>query len=349
MNTIQVGRHTIGPGCRCFVIAEAGVNHNGDRSLALELVAAAAESGADAVKFQTFRADRLVTRSAPKAGYQRQTTAAGELQYDMLRPLELGPEVHLALIERCRQLGITFLSTAFDEESADLLESFDLPAFKIPSGEITNIPYLEHVAAKKRPILLSTGMSTLDEVQTAVETIRRAGQPDLALLHCVSSYPTPFQDVNLRAMQTMASVFDVPVGYSDHTLGVEAALAAVALGACIIEKHLTTDRTLGGPDHRASIEPADLRALVAGIRRVEASLGDGRKVPTSEERITATVVRRSLVAARGLSAGTVLQPEQIQRLRPGSGLPPSMLPAIIGRRLLVDVEAGDQIHLEMLA
>lgn len=339
----------IGPGAPCFVIAEAGVNHNGDPRLAAELVAVAAAAGADAVKFQTFSADRLASASAAKAAYQQETTEASESQLEMLRRLELSPAAHRALVRQCRERGILFISTPFDELSADFLAELDVPLFKIPSGELTNLPYLAHVARLGRPMIVSTGMASLGEVETAVETLEQHGDAPLALLHCVSNYPARPEDVNLRAMETMAAAFGVPVGYSDHTLGNEVALAAVARGACIVEKHFTLDRALPGPDHRASSEPAELAALVSGIRRVEAALGDGRKRPASSEADTAAVARRSLVAARDLAAGSVLTEDTLTAKRPGTGLPPAMRSFLVGRTLRADAAAGSMITLDMVS
>jgi N-acetylneuraminate synthase len=346
---IRVAGRAIGGGSPCFVIAEAGVNHNGDVEIAERLVAVAAAAGADAVKFQTFAAERLATTQAPKAEYQREAGDAGESQYEMLRRLELSPDAHRRLMERCRQQGVLFLSTPFDEQCADLLEELGVAAFKLPSGEVTNLPFLSHVAQKGRPLIISTGMSSLADVERAVQCVEESGNPDFVLLHCVSSYPAAAVDANLRAMRTLAEAFGKPVGFSDHTEGLEVALAAVALGACVIEKHLTLDRTLAGPDHRASAEPTEFAALVQGIRRVEQALGDGRKRPRPSEAAVAVAARRSLVAARDLSAGTLLTEDLILSLRPGTGLPPSRRPELVGRRLRVAVAAGTLLTLEMLA
>ncbi len=332
----------------CFVIAEAGVNHNGDSGRARALVDAAAGAGADAIKFQTFTTERLVTRDAPKAEYQRLRTAAGESQYDMLKRLELPADTLRGLRQHCDEVGILFMSTPFDEESADLLEHLGLTVFKIPSGEIANLPYLAHVARKGKPMIVSTGMASLGEVEAAVLTIRANGNNNLVLLHCVSDYPADPADANLRAMLTLEQGFDLPVGYSDHTAGVEVALAAVALGACVIEKHFTLDRTLTGPDHAASLEPDQLKSMIHGIRVVESALGHGRKEPLASELRTAAVARQSLVAAQDARAGTILSDELIAVRRPGTGLPPLMRPYLIGRTLRVDVKAGTLFALEML-
>ena len=349
MNMFDVAGRLIGQNQSCFLIAEAGVNHNGDLDLAHQLVDVAIQAGADAIKFQTFRAERLVTADAPKATYQLATTNAGESQFEMLRRLELDADAHGALIAHCRDKHIVFLSTPFDEASADLLETLGVPAFKTPSGEITNLPYLSHIARKNKPMIVSTGMAFLGEVEAAVRTIEAAGNHAFALLHCVSNYPANPADINLHAMQTMARAFNVPVGYSDHTPGIEVSLAAVALGACIVEKHFTLDRNLPGPDHQASAEPAELAALVRGIRIVEAALGDGRKQPAASEANTAAVARKSLVAACDIPAGTTLTETMIAFKRPGTGLPPAMREYLMGRVTRTAISAGTLLTLELLA
>lgn len=346
---LDIGGRLVGPGHPCLVIAEAGVNHNGSLEMALQLVEAAARAGAEAVKFQTFRARELATADAPKAQYQLARTDSGESQLAMLTRLELSPDSHLALLARCRELGLMFLSTPFDAQSVDLLDDLGLPAFKVPSGEITNLPLLEHIAAKGRPVILSTGMSSLEEVGRAVAVLRQGGAGGVALLHCVSNYPARAEDVNLRAMATMAQALSLPVGYSDHTLGIEVALAAVALGACIIEKHFTLDRRLPGPDQAASAPPEELAALVRGTRIVEAALGHGRKEPAASEADTRRVARRSLVAARDIPAGAALIPDMVALRRPGSGLAPERLGEVLGRRARAAIPAGSLLSLEMLA
>ncbi|TAJ10986.1 MAG: N-acetylneuraminate synthase [Nitrospirae bacterium] len=345
----MVAGRPIGTGHPCFVIAEAGVNHNGDLRLARRLIDTAVQAGADAVKFQAYKAERLVTEAAPKAEYQVRATGGGESQLDMLRRLELHPEAQYELRDYCRQKGILFLSTPFDEESADVLENVAVSAFKIPSGEITNLPFLAHVAKKGRPMILSTGMATLGEVETALRAVESAGNCEVILLHCVSNYPADPADVNLRAIPTMIQAFHLPVGYSDHTLGIEVPLAAVALGACVIEKHFTLDRALPGPDQQASAEPAELAALVAGVHKVEAALGHGRKVPAASESGTATVARKSLVAARSIRAGISLTEDMIAIKRPGTGLPPVLRATLVGRVAKRDIPADAMLSLEMLA
>ena len=345
---IEISGRKIGPGHPCFIIAEAGVNHNGSLELALKLVDAAAAAGADAVKFQTFKADRLVTRNAPKAGYQIRATGDAGTQHEMLKRLELTEEDHRSLIAHCERRGVLFLSTPFDEESCDFLESLELPAFKLPSGELTNLPFLAHVAGKGKPVILSTGMATLQEVDAAVETFARSGNNRLVLLQCVSEYPADPAEANLRAMASMRSLFGFPVGFSDHTPGIAAAIAAAALGACVVEKHFTLDREMPGPDHRASLEPEELAEMVRGIRVAESALGDGEKRPGAGEAATARAARKSLVAACDISAGTVLGPEHIAVKRPGTGIPPGMRVRLLGRKTKVAVPAGTLFDWEML-
>jgi N,N'-diacetyllegionaminate synthase len=335
---------------RVFIIAEAGVNHNGSIDLALQLIDAAKASGADAVKFQTFRADLLATRSAGKAAYQKRTTSnTAESQFEMLQRLELDRAAHGRLIEHCQRVGIQFLSSPFDEASADLLAAMNVPLFKVPSGEITNFPFLEHLARKGRPLILSTGMSTLGEVEEAVHVLQVAGVSKLTLLHCVTEYPAPYAEVNLRAMQTLKSAFGLPVGYSDHTPGIDIAIAAAALGAEVIEKHFTLGRSLPGPDHAASLEPVELEQMVAAIRHVEAALGNGIKTPAPCELPNIGVARKSVVAARSLSAGHQLVTGDLEIKRPGSGLAPRLLPALIGRTLRTGVAKDELIRWDHLA
>ncbi len=347
-HVLTVGRHRIGAGERAFVIAEAGVNHNGDLDIARRLIDAAAEAGADAVKFQTFRTEALVSESAPKAQYQRETTGEAESQRAMLAKLELSAEAHASLRAQAIRRGLVFFSTPFDEAIADLLSDLGVELLKVPSGEVTNLPLLRHLAAKGRPILVSTGMCTLDEVATAVEAIRAAGDPPMALLHCVSAYPAPVEDTNLRAMDTLRQRFGRPVGLSDHSLGIEIALAAVARGAALLEKHLTLDHSLPGPDHRASLTPAEFAALVRGVRAVEAALGDGDKRPMPSELDTRAVARRSLVAARALPAGHRLQRTDVAIKRPGTGIAPAELDRVMGRTLARGVAADELLDWSML-
>jgi N,N'-diacetyllegionaminate synthase len=348
IKSVKIDEFIIGPNQPCFVIAEAGVNHNGDIDLAKRMIKVASKAGANAIKFQTYKAEQLVTHDAPKAAYQQKTTAETESQYEMLKKLELSSEAYHELVQYCRKQGILFMSTPFDKESADFLVQIGMKVFKIPSGEITNLQFLDHVGRIGSPVIISTGMAKLGEVEAAVNTIEGTGNQNFILLHCVSDYPAKPQDANLRAMKTLEKAFGVPVGFSDHTPGIEVSLAAVALGASIIEKHFTLDRTLPGPDHQASLEPDELRALVRGIRIVESALGSGRKKPITSEEETARVVRKSLVAATDIPAGTVLTDPLIAVRRPGSGLSPEKKKEIIGKRLKVALPAGTLLRLEML-
>lgn len=346
---IEIGGKAVGPGQPCFVIAEAGVNHNGDIDLALRLVDAAAAAGADAVKFQTFKADRLVTVDARKAAYQVRGDADRETQREMLARMELTVEHHRVLMARCADLGILFLSTPFEEESADLLEALRVEAFKLPSGELTNLPFLAHVARKGRPLIVSTGMSILRDVDAAVGCCRRAGATGIALLQCVSEYPADAAAANLRAMDTMRNLFSCPVGFSDHTQGISVATAAAALGANIIEKHFTLDRTLPGPDHHASLEPDELSEMVRAIRVAQSALGDGNKRIGAGERAVALAARKSLVAGRDIPAGTVIGLEHLVTRRPGTGVSPASRDQVLGRRARIAIAAGTVVTWEMLA
>ncbi len=330
-----------------FVIAEAGINHNGDLSLAHRLVDAAVDAGADAVKFQTFRAERVASVDAPKAAYQKETTDAAESQLDMLRRLELPEEAHAALKRQCEERKIEFMSTPFDPDSADFLARLGVRRFKTGSGELTNLPFLAHVARHGLPMILSTGMATLDEIGDALETVRSAGARDISLLHCVSNYPAAPEDTNLRAMKTMETAFGVPVGLSDHTMGIAVATGAAALGAAIVEKHFTLDRSMSGPDHLASIEPDGLKQMVEAIRTVTAALGDGDKRPADSERENRGLVRRSLVAACDIAAGAVVSDAMVDARRPGGGLPPAARASLVGARANRDIRAGAQLAREM--
>ena len=343
---LSTGEHH--PERQCFIIAEVGVNHNGSLDLATRLVDVAAEAGATAVKFQSFKAEKLVLPSARKARYQAERTGSKESQFEMLKRLELSESDHRDLFNYCKKRGIIFLSTPFDEESADFLESLGITAYKLPSGEITNFRLLRSVARKQKPIILSTGMCTLSDVESALSIIESQGNTQVALLHTVSSYPADPQDVNLKAIDTLAAAFGKPVGYSDHTLGIEVALAAVARGACIVEKHLTLDRRFPGPDHAASAEPAEFAQLVKGIRNIEKALGDGRKKPRPSENDISLAARRSIVLAKDVAAGTCLTEEHLALRRPGNGLPPSLWPLIIGRTMRHDASEGTPLTLEML-
>lgn len=329
-----------------MIIAEAGVNHNGRIDMATRLVDVAAASGADWVKFQTFRADSLVTAEAPKANYQKVGEEDIQTQWEMLKALELSDNDHHVLKAQCSRQGIGFLSTGFDQESIDFLYSMGMQLFKIPSGEITNLRYLQHVGALKCQVLLSTGMSTLGDVEAALEVLTRAGTPlaNITVLHCTSAYPTAMQDVNLRAMLTLGEAFGVKFGYSDHTPGYEVSVAAVALGACVIEKHFTLDRTLPGPDHLASLEPEELRAMVKAIRNVEQALGSGVKKPCHAELANLTIARRSLVARRAIFAGDLFTPENVHAMRPGTGMSPMRWHEIVGRSSPRSYKPGELIE-----
>ena len=347
MKPFEINDRKIGPGQPTFVIAEAGVNHNGQLALAKQLVDIALAAGADAVKFQTFHAAELATPLAAKANYQKQTTSAAESQLEMLRRMELSEESFRDIRNHCRSRGIIFLSTAFDERSVDFLADLDVPAFKVPSGEITNIALLEHVGAKGKPVILSTGMATLGEIDHAMRCLNEFGASQSALLQCVSEYPADVSSTNLRAMASLSHCFGVPVGLSDHSSGTEVSIAAVALGARIIEKHFTSDKSLPGPDHSASLEPKELNMLVTAIRNVEAALGDGVKRPTLEELRNAAVVRRSLVAAVDLEVGKSLERSMVAFKRPGTGMSVQILPYLVGRKLRRRVEAGSVLELGM--
>jgi len=317
-----------------YIIAEAGVNHNGSLERAKEMIDVAASTGVDAVKFQTFIAESLVTRTAAKADYQQQDTDAAESQFEMLKKLELSLSDFEELKARCEEQGVDFLSTPFDLVTIDMLVDLGVDKWKLPSGELTNLLYLRKIGALKQEVILSTGMSDMDEVSAAVSVLESSGvrREQLTLLHCNSEYPTPMHDVNLRAMQTLESAFPglKGVGYSDHTLGIEVPIAAVAMGASVIEKHFTLDRTLPGPDHRASLEPDDLKAMVVGIRNIEAALGDGRKEPTESELKNRQIARKSIVAARAIAPGEKFTEENLTVKRPGAGLSPMMWDELIG-------------------
>lgn len=338
-----IGDRRVGDGAPAFIVAEAGVNHNGDPALARRLIDHAVEAGVDAVKFQTFMSERLVSGRAPKAAYQLETTGGGEGQREMLARLELSPDQYGELKAYCAERGVLFFSSPFDETSVDALDALGVALFKVPSGEVTNHGFLRHVASKGKPVILSTGMSTLEEVAAAIDAIRDGGDPPLALLHCVSAYPAPIEEMNLRAMDTLRERFGRPVGLSDHTLGIEVAIAAVARGAAIVEKHFTVDKGLPGPDHRASLEPEELRSLVRAIRLVETALGDGDKRPTRSEADTRRVARKSLVAARAIRAGQPLTAEVVAIKRPGTGISPAELSRALGRTVLRDLAADEVI------
>lgn len=330
-----------------LIIAEAGVNHNGDISLAKQLIDVAAKAGADLVKFQTFNAGRLVTRTAKKANYQRQSTDSAESQYEMLSRLELTEAMHLELIAYCEARNITFLSTGFDIESVDLLSNLGQECFKVPSGEITNLPYLRHIGQLEKKVILSTGMSTLGDIEAAIDILENAGTPrtKITVLHCTTEYPTPMAEVNLRAMQSIRAAFGTAVGYSDHTKGIEVAIAAVAMGATVIEKHFTLDRNLPGPDHQASLEPVELNAMVTAIRNIEVALGDGIKRLTPSEVKNKLIVRKSLIASREIKAGEQFTAENITTKRPGTGISPMQWDEVLEKSARRNFLADELIEL----
>jgi N,N'-diacetyllegionaminate synthase len=330
-----------------YIIAEAGVNHNGSIELAKKLIDVAAQSGVDAVKFQSFKADSLVSKTAEKAQYQKIATGMNETQHEMLKKLELDFVGHTELINYCHRKKIQFLSTPFDCDSAKMLDGFGMSIFKIPSGEITNLPYLRFIGSLRKEIILSTGMSDLKEVGDALSVLEAEGIPrsKITVLHATTEYPCPIQDVNLNAMLTIGSVFGVKVGYSDHTSGIEVPIAAVALGACVIEKHFTLDRTMDGPDHKASLEPSELKAMVIAIRNIEQALGDGIKQPSPSELKNIPIARKSLVALRDIKKGELFCNENLGVKRPGHGISPMRWDELIGEPARRDFAVDEQIDL----
>jgi N,N'-diacetyllegionaminate synthase len=345
---VQIGGRTVGAGAPCLVVAEIGVNHNGDPDLGRRLIEAAAEAGADAVKLQTFRAADVVSPSAPKAAYQVATVGASESQLEMLERLELDWDAHVALKHAAQERGLLFLSTPFDAGSLDLLVRLGVDGLKIASPDLVNFLLLDAAAPLGLPLVVSTGMATLDEVERGVARLVAGGAEDIVVLHCTSEYPAPVAEANLRAIPALSERLGRPVGYSDHTEGIDASLAAVALGAVLVERHFTLDRSLPGPDHRASLEPPELAALVTAVRRVEAALGDGVKRPTPAERGNTQVVRRSLAAARDLESGTLLDRGMLTALRPATGISAADVDAVVGRRLVRPVAAHALLQLEDL-
>ncbi len=328
-----------------FIIAEAGVNHNGSIIIAKKLIDAAVDSGADAVKFQTFKTENLVSKIAKKAEYQKKTTDASESQFDMIKNLELDLSAHKELIAYCLEKKINFLSTPFDHDSIDLLNSLGLQTFKIPSGEINNLPYLRHIGSLGKKIILSTGMSTLQEVGDALIVLLESGskKKDITVLHANTMYPTPMEDVNLNAMLTIQKEFDVAIGYSDHTVGIEVDIAAVAMGASIIEKHFTLDKSMAGPDHRASLDPNELKAMVLAIRNIEIAFGDHVKKPSPSESINIDIVRKSIVASQGIKKGDLLTDKNIAIKRPGNGINPMKWDEVIGSIAIKNYNADELI------
>jgi len=330
-----------------LIIVEAGVNHNGSVDLAKSLIEEAALAGADIVKFQTFKANKLVTNSAPKAEYQIKNAGESESQFEMIKRLELTNEMHAELINHCKLSGVQFLSTGFDIESNQYLFDLNIPFFKVPSGELTNLPYLRHIGSFGKKIVLSTGMANLSEIEAAIDVVEQSGIPreKITVLHCTTEYPTPMEDVNLLAMVNIGKAFGVNVGYSDHTPGIEVPIAAVALGATVIEKHFTLDRNLPGPDHRASLEPDELKAMVQGIRNVEKALGDGIKRPSPSELKNKPIARKSIVAACPIKAGEAFSEENLMAKRPGTGISPMRWDEVIGRAASRDFSEDELIEL----
>ena len=328
---------------RVLIIAEAGVNHNGSVQLAKKLIDKAVFSGADAVKFQTFKAKNVVSKNAPKADYQKQTTNLRESQFDMIKRLELDERAHQELIAYCKEANIMFLSTPFDLDSVDLLNELGLQIFKIPSGEITNLPYLRRIGSLRKEVILSTGMSDLEEIGEAIKILTNAGtlKENITVLHANTMYPTPMEDVNLRAMQTIQNKFDVAVGYSDHTLGIEVDIAAVAMGATIIEKHFTIDKTMDGPDHKSSIDPEELNAMVSSIRNIEKALGSSIKKPSKSEIPNIIMARKSIVASKSIKKGELFTENNLTNKRPGTGLSPMEWDSIIGKVAKRDYQIDD--------
>lgn len=333
---------------KVLIIAEAGVNHNGDINMAIELIDVASKAGVDIVKFQTFKANKIVSMAAKKAKYQSANIGDGDdSQYNMLKSLELSEDDHTTLIHECEKRGIQFLSTAFDVDGIDFLESIGMPFFKSPSGEITNYPYLKRLAEKGKPVVLSTGMADLEEIKAAVKVLTDHGlnKKDITLLHCNTEYPTPMEDVNLKAMNTIGDDLVVQVGYSDHTLGIEVPIAAVALGAKVIEKHFTLDRNLPGPDHRASLEPDELKAMVTAIRNIEKAIsGSGKKEPSPSEHKNKEVARKSIHTTRSMNVGEIIKEKDIIALRPGSGISPMEWESVIGRKVNREYSATEMLE-----
>lgn len=330
---------------KTFIIAEAGVNHNGSLDLAMQMVDVAVAAGADAVKFQTFKAEKVIAVNAPKAGYQMETTGSDESQLEMVRKLELDEAAHISLLNHCKGKNIQFLSTPFDLESIDLLDRLGLNIFKIPSGEITNLPYLRKLGALNKQFILSTGMADLGEIEDALDVLTDSGThlENITVLHCNTEYPTPFEDVNLKAMQTIGYAFGVTIGYSDHTPGIEVAIAAVSLGAAVIEKHFTLDRNLPGPDHKASLEPDELKMMVQAIRHVEKALGNGIKRLSPSEAKNKLIARKSLVATQPIKAGERFSTGNITAKRPGSGISPMRWDEVLGQVAQKDYKKDELI------
>ncbi|RSD35151.1 MAG: N-acetylneuraminate synthase [Methanohalophilus sp.] len=333
---------------KCYIIAEVGVNHNGNIGLAKQLIDAAKEAGADAVKFQTFKAEEVVCQKTRKAQYQIDNTGNLESQYDMIKSLELSYEDFTELKKYADNKGITFLSTPFDNGSADFLDDLDIPLFKISSGDITNIPLLEHIGKKQKPVILSTGMSTLGEVEEAVEALKSSGTENITLLHCTTSYPAPMESINLSAMETMKYAFRLPVGYSDHTEGITIPIAAAALGAVVIEKHFTLSKNMHGPDHKAALEPSEMNQMIKNIRCVNSAIGNFEKKPHPEELNNKFVARKSVVARIDIERGTVINEKMLAIKRPGTGMLPKKIYEVIGKKAAKKICKDELIEYNML-
>jgi len=330
---------------KVFIIAEAGVNHNGNIENAKKLIEYAKKAGADAVKFQTFKAEKVMSKYAEKAEYQKQNTGTEETQLEMVEKLELSFDEFKIIKNYCDEIGIKFMSTAFDHDSIDFLVEIGMGNWKIPSGEITNLPYLIKIGQLKKPVILSTGMSTMDDVNKAIIVLRENGVGDLTVLHCTTEYPTPFRDVNLKAMLTIKEEFGVKVGYSDHTKGIEVPIAAVAMGAKVIEKHFTLDRNMEGPDHKASLEPNELKAMVSAIRNIEVAIGTGEKKPAESEKKNISIARKSVIAKRNISKGETFTEENLTVKRPGNGISPMKWFEVIGKAALRNFEEDELIEI----
>jgi N,N'-diacetyllegionaminate synthase len=333
---------------KVYIIAEAGVNHNGNLSIALELIDKAKEAGADCIKFQTFKAEKIVTQNSPKAKYQLEVTSKSETQFEMLKKLELGFDDYSSILERCKAKGIDFLSTPYNIEDVDFLEGLKVTGYKIASGQLTELPFLKYVASKKKTMIVSTGMATMADVFTAVEVIRNEGQEDIIVLQCTTNYPSSIEDANLLAMRSMKEACKVRVGYSDHVENNYACFASVALGAEIIEKHFTLDKNMAGPDHSSSLTPDEFKELVIGIRNIEASLGSGLKNPSMKEIENSFGMKRSLVLLCDLDENSILQGKHIGFKRPASGLPPNMIEKVIGKKLLKSMKKDEALQLDSI-
>lgn len=348
MQNVTLGKKIVGSDSPCYIIAEAGINHNGEIRLAKKLVKASAKAGADAVKFQTFSTASIASKNARKAPYQKKTSNAAETQYEMLKRLELSRDAFCTLADYAAGCGIEFLSSPFDLESADFLDSIGIAAFKIPSGELTNMPLLEKIGGFKKPVILSTGMASMNEIREGIDTLKRSGANDIILLHCVTGYPVPLESVNLRMIQTLGREFGLLIGFSDHTTGITAAPLARALGACIIEKHFTLDRHLPGPDHQASLEPGELSELITQVRLAEAAMGDGRKHIGKNEAAIRRVARKSLVAATDISRGSWISREMIGIKRPGTGIEPKNMGKVVGKQARKRIRKDTVLSWDML-